>query len=75
MCEYCDKNVNNKRIMCIDEKTDRSKLSLVKIGWIGYTLLAEIDNLADDSSNIPDIASQYFQINYCPMCGRNLNNQ
>lgn len=72
MCEYCNKNVNNKPIVCIDEDTDKSKLSLVKTGWTGYTILAEIDNLADDSSNISDIASQFFQISYCPMCGRKL---
>lgn len=72
MCEYCNKKINNKPIVCIDEKTDKSKLSLVKTNWTGYTILAEIDNLADDTRNTPDIASQFFQILFCPMCGRKL---
>lgn len=75
MCQYCNKNINNKPILCIDRKTDKSKLTLVKTGWTEYTILAEIDNLADDTSNIPDIASQFFQINYCPMCGRKLRKE
>lgn len=72
MCEYCDKRINNKPIKCIDEDIDKSKLTLIKINGIGYTIFAEIDNIADDNSNIPDIADQYFEINYCPMCGRKL---
>lgn len=72
MCEYCNKNINNKAIACIDKETDKSKLSIVKDSYFGYTILAEIDNLADDSNNTPDIADQFFEINYCPMCGRKL---
>lgn len=73
MCKYCRNNINNKPIFCIDKKTDKSKLRLVKTNWTGYTILAEIDNLADNTSNTPDIANQYFQIIYCPMCGRKLS--
>ena len=51
MCEYCNKKINNKSIKCIDAPTDKSKLTLIKDGYFGYTILAEIDNLADDSSN------------------------
>jgi len=72
MCEYCEKNTNNKPIMSIDKDTDKSKLSLVRTNWTGYTIYAELDNLADDSNNVPDIVDQFFQINYCPMCGRKL---
>lgn len=72
MCEYCKKNVNNKSITCIDEKTDKSNLKLVKDNYFGYTILAEIDNLADDNSNMPSIVDQFFKIYYCPMCGRKL---
>lgn len=40
MCEYCEKIINNKKILDIDND--------------GYK------------------PSQFFQINYCPMCGRKL---
>ena len=72
MCEYCNKIINNKAIKCIDATTDNSKLTILEDKYFGYTILAEIDNLADDSSNIPDVADQFFKINYCPMCGRKL---
>ena len=72
MCEYCNKSINNKAIKCIDATTDNSKLIISKDKYFGYTILAEIDNLADDSNNIPDVADQFFKINYCPMCGRKL---
>ena len=68
MCEYCNKKINNKSIKCIDAPTDKSKLTLIKDGYFGYTILAEIDNLADDSSNIPDMVDQFYKLNYCPMC-------
>ena len=75
MCEYCDKKIKNKSITCIDEDVDKSKLTLIKNNYFGYTILAEIDNLADDNSNTPDIVDQFFKINYCPMCGRKLSEE
>lgn len=72
MCEYCDKKIKNKSISCIDEDVDKSKLTLIKNNYFGYTILAEIDNLADNSSNTPDIADQFFKINYCPMCRKKI---
>lgn len=63
MCKYCRNNINNKPIHCINKKTDKSKLRLTKTRFDGYTILAQIDNLADNTS---------FRVNYCPMCGRKL---
>lgn len=72
MCEYCNKRINNKPIQCIDKDIDKSTLTLTQDNCFGYTIFAEIDNLADDNSNMPDVADQFFKINYCPMCGRQL---
>ena len=72
MCEYCNKRINNKPIQCIDKDIDKSTLTLTQDNYFGYTIFAEIDNLADDNSNMPDVVDQFFKINYCPMCGRQL---
>lgn len=72
LCEYCKRTINNKPIKCIDENIDKSKITLIKDNYLGYIILAEIDNLAEDNTNIPAIADQFFKINYCPMCGRKL---
>ena len=67
MCEYCKKIINNKRILDIDN----DKETYIEINWqkiLGYMLYVEIEGQDNDGYK----QSQFFQINYCPMCGRKL---
>lgn len=67
MCEYCKKIINNKRILDIDD----DKETYIEIDWqpaFGYMLYVEIEGQDNDGYK----SSQFFQINYCPMCGRKL---
>ncbi len=67
MCEYCEKIINNKRILDIDN----DKETYIEIDWqkaFGYMLYVEIEGQDNDGYK----PSQFFQINYCPMCGRKL---
>jgi hypothetical protein len=72
MCEYCEKS---KKIKCIDSKTDGSTVQVVKRYCKDYPqenlLYAEIED--EDDKNL--LATQYFVINYCPMCGRKLGDE
>lgn len=70
-CDYCKKPIKNNPILCIDETTDNSRLEIYKASYYGYSIHAIIDN-SDDSNCYPKEPSQYFPINYCPMCGRKL---
>lgn len=67
MCKYCKKKVNNKIIRDIDnDKEDK-----VMIVFLPKPMLnIELDAIDDDGYK----ASDFFIINYCPMCGRRLNN-
>lgn len=68
MCEYCEKIINNKRILDIDnEKETHMEIINQKKSW-GYMLYVEIEGKDNDGYK----PSQFFQINYCPMCGRRL---
>lgn len=66
MCIYCEKN---KKIKCIDYKTDDSTLEIVKRYCKDYPqenlLYVEIQN--EDNADL--FSLQYFAINFCPMCG------
>ena len=68
MCEYCEKRINNKRILDIDneEETHMEIINQEK-SW-GYMLYVEIEGQDNDGYK----PSQFFQINYCPMCGGKL---
>lgn len=68
MCEYCGKIINNKKILDIDnEEETHMEIINQKKSW-GYMLYVEIEGQDDDGYK----PSQFFQINYCPMCGRKL---
>lgn len=68
MCEYCNKNINNKKIIDIDNDKD-THIEIVnqKLSF-GPMLYVEIEGEDLDGYK----PSQFFQINYCPMCGRQL---
>ena len=62
MCEYCKKIIN------IDnEEETHMEIINKKKSW-GYMLYVEIEGQDNDGYK----PSQFFQINYCPMCGRKL---
>lgn len=68
MCEYCNKKVNNRKILDIDnEKETHMEIINQKETW-GHMLYIEIEGEDKDGYK----PSQFFQINYCPICGRNL---
>jgi len=71
MCEYCGKIINNKKILDIDnEEETHMEIINQKKSW-GYMLYVEIEGQDNDGYK----PSQFFQINYCPMCGRKLIEQ
>lgn len=67
MCEYCKKIINNKRILDIDDDKE-TYIEIVRQEAFGYMLYVEIEGQDNDGYK----PSQFFQINYCPMCGRKL---
>lgn len=68
MCKYCGKIINNKKILDIDnEEETHIEIINQKKSW-GYMLYVEIEGQDNDGYK----PSQFFQINYCPMCGRKL---
>lgn len=64
MCEYCNKKINNKKIIDIDNDKD-THIEIVnqKLSF-GPMLYVEIEGEDLDGYK----PSQFFQINYCPMC-------
>lgn len=68
MCEYCEKIINNKKILDIDNETE-THIEIIKQekSW-GHMLYVEIEGKDNDGYK----PSQFFQISYCPMCGRKL---
>ena len=59
---------NNKKILDIDnEEETHMEIINQKKSW-GYMLYVEIEGQDNDGYK----PSQFFQINYCPMCGRKL---
>lgn len=71
MCEYCKKTINNKRILDIDNEEETHIEIINQEKSLGYMLYVEIDGQDSDGYK----PSQFFQINYCPMCGRKLIEQ
>ena len=65
MCEYCEKRINNKKILDIDNEIETH---MEIINQKGYMLYVEIEGKDNDGYK----TSQFFQISYCPMCGRKL---
>lgn len=65
MCEYCNKKVRNKEIKDVDNDIE-DKVSVV---FLREPML-EVTLDAIDSDGYK--ANDYFSINYCPMCGRDL---
>lgn len=64
MCEYCEKEINNKKIRDIDNETEtHMEIINQKKSW-GYMLYVEIEGEDRDGYK----PSQFFQISYCPMC-------
>ena len=65
MCKYCEKKVNNKQIIDIDDDKENSiELRQVMMEELTYTLYVELDGEDIDGYKPFD----YFRINYCPMC-------
>lgn len=66
MCKYCEKKANNKKI----EDVDNDKEDGMYVAVLGDrpTLIVELDAIDNDGYKAED----YFQINFCPMCGRKL---
>lgn len=68
MCEYCEKRIKNKKILDIDNETvTHMEIINQEKNW-GYMLYVEIEGQDNDGYK----PSQFFQILYCPMCGRKL---
>lgn len=65
MCEYCGKRASNKPIKDVDDDTE-DKITVVFLR--SPMLNVELD--AEDADGYK--ASDFFEINYCPMCGRKL---
>ena len=65
MCEYCNKKVRNKKIKDIDnDKEDGMFVVLLSEPFANV----ELNAIDEDGYK----ASDFFKINYCPMCGRKL---
>ena len=66
MCEYCEKIIRNKKIKDIDnDKEDWIEIVKHKERTMLYV---ELDGIDDDGYKTSD----FFLVNYCPMCGRKL---
>ena len=65
MCDYCNKKVRNKKIKDVDNDIE-DKISIV---FLREPMLdVTLDAIDSDGYK----ANDYFPINYCPMCGRDL---
>lgn len=61
MCEYCEKRINNKKILDIDNEIETH---MEIINQKGYMLYVEIEGKDNDGYK----PSQFFQVSFCPMC-------
>ena len=65
MCQYCDKKANNKKLKDIDnDKEDFGQVVFLREA----NLYIELNVTDCDGYK----AFDFFEINYCPMCGRKL---
>lgn len=62
MCEYCNKRASNKKIEDVDN--DEQEFAQVVMLPDSPKLYVELD--AEDNDGYK--ASDFFNINYCPMC-------
>ena len=65
MCEYCHKKINNKKIQDIDNDNEDSAEIVIQHKNLLYI---ELNGEDEDGYKTCD----FFEINYCPMCGRKL---
>lgn len=65
MCEYCNKRADNKKQINIDNEFEEFYRVFLPPNQKAL-LCVELD--AEDKDGYK--ATGYFQINYCPMCGR-----
>ena len=64
-CEYCEKRATNKKIPDVDNDENEE----ARVIFLGRPFLkVELDGTDSDGYKTAD----FFQINYCPMCGRKL---
>lgn len=63
VCEYCNKKVRNKKFQDIDNDKEDS-MSIVFLDRV--YLEVELDAIDEDGYKALD----YFEINYCPKCGK-----
>lgn len=69
MCEYCDKRIRNKKIKDVDnDKLDWLEVIEQKKTF-GHMLYVELDAVDSDGYK----ACDFFQIDYCPMCRKEVN--
>ena len=66
MCEYCNTRASNKKIEDVDN--DEQDFAQVVILSDSAKLYVELD--AEDIDGYK--ASDFFDINYCPMCGEKI---
>ena len=65
MCQYCNKKANNKKLKDIDNGKET----------FGQVVFLEKPNLyieLDATDNDGYKACDFFEIHYCPICGRKL---
>ena len=70
MCKYCHKNINNEKLKDIDND-EESSIEIVRQPYfdvVKYALYVQLDGKDEDGYKCSD----FFHINYCPMCGRKL---
>lgn len=67
MCKYCDKKINNEKIRDIDNDNE-VWLEIIYQSVHGSMIYVELDGTDNDGYKTAD----FFNINYCPMCGRKL---
>ena len=70
MCEYCLKRANNKGIKDVDND-DTEFAQVVILRPENPLLYVEIEGEDEDGYK----PSDFFPINYCPMCGRKLDKE
>ena len=65
MCEYCHKKIKNKKIQDIDNDNEDSAEIVIQHKNLLYI---ELNGKDENGYKTCD----FFEINYCPMCGRKL---
>ena len=64
MCEYCNKNIKNKKMKDVDND-EKDWLEIINQELThGPMIFVELDAIDDDGYK----ACDFFEIKYCPMC-------